>query len=223
MPYDRSSTNIRQMFRQLSSKIQFGLYAQGDYKTLSLPLLRKDKKDKIQSKAYHQAYKCSGIKHCEYVPEHMLRRRHKYSYVKPNIFETLRKEAGHASDTTSASEFLKRETENWYNGFLRFWNRQSAGHCFHPESETWVCSNQTPVIFERHEPPVTFIGCLLASDFEPWHTAQAISTYTARIYMPYLYTLVAHGIYSTNTPIQSTFTYINYATSRRTTCGFDHP
>ena len=111
-------------------------------------MLTKVKKDRT-GKAWRQAFKCSGIRHCEYAHEDVLSPRRAYDRVKIEDINKLRLQSSRPSYSISVQERIKTTTESWYHGFMDFWNKHSA-RCFYPVTRTRVCQNQSPEMFDRN-------------------------------------------------------------------------
>ncbi|KAL2038070.1 hypothetical protein N7G274_009290 [Stereocaulon virgatum] len=60
--------SIRPILSQYISKIQFGMSQVDQINSTTIKILAKNRKDEY-AKGFHQSFKCSGIKHCEYARE----------------------------------------------------------------------------------------------------------------------------------------------------------
>ena len=108
-------------------------------------LLSEGSKEKIH-KAWHQSYKCTGIKHCEYAHEDVLRICSAYDKVELSQINDLRKRSSRRHVDMTIFEQLNAQTEAYFNAFMINW-KQDIGPCQLPSLETQVCQGQSPRFF----------------------------------------------------------------------------
>jgi hypothetical protein len=113
----------------------------------NLQLLGQDNKNK-DYKAWHSSWKCSGIKHCQYAHEDVLRICTAYDEVKLSAINDLAKETSQQYITASIFQRLRTQTEAYYNGVLRNWKIDNRP-CEYSDKER-TCQGQALHVFERN-------------------------------------------------------------------------
>jgi hypothetical protein len=111
-------------------------------------LLHDDSRGRKVYRAWHQSYKCGGIKHCEYTHPDILRTCPAYDKVELAHINDLRQASSQLHSESTVFERLKSYTESVYNGFMSRWDKE-AGPCTFPNTNERVCQNQDPVCFRR--------------------------------------------------------------------------
>lgn len=95
------------------------------------------------TEAWHQSYRCTGVRHCEYVYEDMLNTCTEYNNVNMNIFNDIKKKASAIYRRKNASQWISQRTESFFHAFKEEWQNMRS-IC----SED-MCSNRRMEIFTR--------------------------------------------------------------------------
>ena len=90
-------------------QIQFSFHKTGDPKITRLQLLGENNRE--SGKAFHQAFKCSGNRHCEHAHKDILRICPAYDRVKLESINDLRKRSSRPHQAVEINEKLKQSTE----------------------------------------------------------------------------------------------------------------
>ena len=143
------------------------------------------------------------------------------------IFD-LEQQASQRYLEVSIRDQIREHTEAIYNGFIENWERSPYTCPF--SSTEYTCSSQyRPKIFERNGvciclayarnmltlSQVTFMGCSLNSNTEPWHFCKPLPKLSNRVDLEYLKALVAQGYQGK----KGVCTYIGHSTTTRKMCG----
>ena len=105
-----SDTRARHMLYLYLQQIQFSFHQTGNPKITRLQLFGENN-NRESGKAFHQAFKCSGIRHCEYAHEDMLRVCSAYDRVQLESINDLRKRSSRPHQEMEINEKLKQSTE----------------------------------------------------------------------------------------------------------------
>lgn len=130
----------------------------------TLPLLGKDRNNK-DIKVWKIHYKCSGCRHCEFVPEHMLKPNPAYDDVDIEKLYALQHQGSRKFFDRSISERLRDKTLALYNSFMVSWtanrftckNKHGISQC--PSSkrpQTWIRNGVSTCLAYAQNPLTKF-------------------------------------------------------------------
>jgi hypothetical protein len=130
-------------------QIQFSLHRIGTINETRVQYLGSSL-DKDRNKAWHMTYRCSGIRHCEYSHEDILRICPTYDDVSVDSLYELAQEAGRKVQASSVFERLRAYTEAQFNAFIENW-QGIQGPCRYPGTSERTCHGRLPKVFERNQ------------------------------------------------------------------------
>lgn len=113
-----------------------------------MSLLSKDKKDE-NGKVIHQAIKCSGVNHCEYAYEELLRPCLAYDRVKLENINHIRRKASRINSQQVNTE-IRGQTEAFFNAYSMNWNNPAIPRCQHPRLGIRICADQKMALFRKN-------------------------------------------------------------------------